>query len=292
MKFIESYKKIILTTLFLLSNLIPTFSQDVESGLNGFKLRQFKEAVKNEYGKPIQVNKFDDGFEAEIYIIKPDSSAYVIFEYPNWNKEVIFSIQIYGAFGDIDPKFKGLKMGITEKELIEIVGKPSSSKDIGEYGKTLEFENTNYSFEINNNGELSSIKIIDNYNTVYSNLDVEKIPSINRIKEVLKSNNPKIISELLSPELEFYVNAKTLYFKYSWMKEINSDKSGIYRNINEVIVGIDDVDITDINQYEENIRLIEGKNPMHVMKFKNGIKIKEIVLKWENGKYVIWEIKT
>jgi hypothetical protein len=63
----------------------------------------------------------------------------VIFEYPNWNKEIIFSIQIYGAFGDINPKFKGLKMGISENKLIEIVGKPSSSKDMGEYGKMLEF---------------------------------------------------------------------------------------------------------------------------------------------------------
>ncbi len=92
--------------------------------------------------------------------------------------------------------------------------------------------------------------------------------------------------------MEFYVNEKVLFFKYSWENEVSFDKSNIYKNIIEIIKDIDNIDTNDINQYEENIRLIEGKNPMHVLKFKNGIKIKEIVLKWENGKYVIWEIKT
>jgi len=55
-----------------------------------------------------------------------------------------------------------MKMGISEIELIEKTGNPSNSKDIGEYGKILKYENTNYSFEINNNGELASMKIVDN----------------------------------------------------------------------------------------------------------------------------------
>ena len=120
-------------------------------------MRQFKGVVKSEYKESFQVHKFDDGFVAEIYLIKPDSSAYIIFEYLNWNKEIIFSIQIFGTFKEIGPKFKNMKMGISEIELIEKTGNPSNSKDIGEYGKILKYENTNYSFEINNNGELASI---------------------------------------------------------------------------------------------------------------------------------------
>ncbi|MBQ4804512.1 hypothetical protein J8L88_16750 [Aquimarina sp. MMG015] len=281
---------LILTILFLNSSFI--FSQEVITELNGFKLRQFKDAVKSEYKEPFQVKNFDDGFIAEIYLIKPDSTAYVIFEYPSWNKEIIFSIQIYGAFKDIDPRFQNLKMGISENELIEKIGKPSNSKDIGEYGKVLEYENTNYSFEINNNGKLASIKIVDNYNELFPDPKVEKIPSLEKIKEVLNSKNPKIISEILSPELEIYLDNTTLFFKQSWEDEINSDSSKMYKTISEIIKGIIEIDASDENQYEENIRLTHGENPKHVLKFKTGIKLKEIVMKWENGKYLIWEIKT
>lgn len=260
--------------------------------MNGFKLRQFKEAVKSKYKEPLQVKNFDDGFVAEIYLIKPDSTAYIIFEYPNWNKESIFSIQIYGTSKEIDPRFKNINMGISESELFEKIGNPSNSKDIGEYGKMLEYDNTNYSFEINNNGELASIKIVDNYNEIFPNPKVEKIPSLEKIQKVLNSNNPKIISEILSPELEIYLADKTLFFKQSWENEINSDSSKIYKTISEIIKGINEIDVTDENQYEENMRLTLGENPKYVLKFKTGIKLKEIVMKWENGKYLIWEIKT
>jgi len=285
-------KKIILTTTFLLLNSIFIFSQNIESELKGFKLRQYREVVEAEFGKPFQVNKFDDGFESEIYLIKADSSAYMIFEYPSWNKEIIYSIQIYGAFENINPKFKGIKMGITENELIQIVGKPTSSKNIGEYGKMIEYLNTNYSFEIDNSGKLASIKIVDNYDSLFPEPKVEKIPSFDKIKEILKSNNSKLISEILSPEMEIYVNGETLFFKENWGKEISSDNSLIFKTINELVKEIDKIDVTDENQYEENMRLTLGENPKHVMKFKNGIKIKEIVFKWEAGKYLIWEIRT
>ena len=155
-----------------------------------------------------------------------------------------------------------------------------------------EFENTNYSFEINNNGELASIKIVDNYNEIFPDPKVEKIPSLEKIKEVLNSNNPKIISEILSPEMEIYLADTTLFFKQSWENEINSDSSKICKTISEIIKGINEIDVTDENQYEENMRLTLGENPKHVLKFKTGIKLKEIVMKWEDGKYLIWEIKT
>ena len=285
-------KKTILITIILLLNTIFTFSQDIESELNGFKLRQYRDVTKTEFGKPFQVNKFDDGFEAEIYLIKSDSSAYMIFEYPNWNKNIIYSIQISGAFEDINPKFKGLKMGMSENELVKKVGKPTSSKNNGEYGKMLEYQNTNYSFEIDNNGKLASIKIVDNFDNLFPEPKVEKIPSFDKLKEILKSNNPKLISEILSPEMEISIAEKILYFEKSWEKEINTDNSLIFKTISELIEEIEKIDVTDEKQYEENMRLTLGENPKHVLKFKSGFKIKEIVLKWEAGKYVIWEIKT
>jgi len=284
--------RIILILIVFLTNTFFVFSQKTESELYGFKLHQYKEVVTNEFGKPFKVNNFDDGFVSEIYLLKEDKSVYIIFEYPSWNKEIIFSIQIYGAFGDIDPKFRDLKMGISEKELIKKIGKPTKTKDIGEYGKMLEYQNTNYSFEIDKIGKLSSIKILDNYNELYPKQNVEKIPTFETVKKILTSGNSEKISNFLSPEIEIYLNDKTLSFKYAWEKEIKEDKSKIFATINGLVKGIENFDYKNEQNYEENMRLTLGENPKHVMKFKKGFNIKEIVMKWEDGKYVIWEIKT
>ena len=283
-------RKILILTVFLTSTIFA-FSQETVSELFGFKIHQYKEVVTNEFGKPYKVNKFDDGFVSEIFLLKEDKSAYIIFEYPSWNKEIIFSIQIYGAFEDIDPKFRDLKMGMPENEIIKKIGKPTNSKDIGEYGKMLEYQNTNYSFEIDKKGKLSSIKILDNYNELYPKPNIEKIPTFETIKKILTSDNPEKISKFLSPELEIYLNDKTLFFKYAWEKEIKEDKSKIYAKIKELVKGIEKFDYKNEKNYEENMRLTIGENPKHVLKFKKGFKIKEIVMKWEDGNYVIWEIK-
>jgi len=66
----------------------------------------------------------------------------------------------------------------------------------------------------------------------------------------------------------------------------------IFKTISKISKGINEINSSGKNQYKENMRLTPGENPKHVLKFKTGIKLKEIVMKWENGKYLIWEIKT
>jgi hypothetical protein len=39
------------------------------------------------------------------------------------------------------------------------------------------------------------------------------------------------------------------------------------------------------------MRVVLNQNIKHVLKFKKHPKIQEIVMKWEFGKYLIWEIK-
>ena len=64
--------------------------------LFGFKLGQYKEAVREKFGEPYQTQTFDDGFEADIFVIDRDVPHYTIFKYPSWNKEIIYSIQVFG----------------------------------------------------------------------------------------------------------------------------------------------------------------------------------------------------
>jgi hypothetical protein len=69
--------------LFFLVLTIP-FKSKAEAfypALYGFKLEQYRVAVKTELGKPFKSGKFDDGFEYEAFALKPDKSLYMIFEY-------------------------------------------------------------------------------------------------------------------------------------------------------------------------------------------------------------------
>ena len=281
-------KKIILVLTLLIS--YNGISQDLVNELNGFKLNQFREAPTSEFKKPLQKRTFDDGFEFELFLIKPDSTAYMIFEYANWDKNIIWSIQLYGDDEQLNPNFKNLKMGMSKENLIKEIGQPSNIKNVGEYGEMLEYDNTNYSFEINTKNRLSSIKIKELYSEYFPEPKAEEIPSFESILKTLMSDNQKI-SEILSPGLEVYKNDETIFFKNSWQNEIENDLSGIYSLIRESIVGLEKVNTSNLDEYEENMRLTLNQNIKHVLKFKKHHKIQEIVMKWEFGKYLIWEIK-
>lgn len=49
-------------------------------------------------------------------------------------------------------------MGMTKENVIKVIGKPSNIKSVGKYGEVFEYDDTNYSVEINQQNKLSSIK--------------------------------------------------------------------------------------------------------------------------------------
>lgn len=158
-------------------------------------------------------------------------------------------------------------MGMTKENVIKVIGKPSNIKSVGEYGEVFEYDDTNYSVEINQQNKLSSIKIKELYSDYYPVPKSEKILSFKNISEIFKSNNKKI-SEILSPGLEIYKEDKVIFFKHSWRNEIENDLSGIYSLIRESVVGLDKVDRTNLDEYEENMRVVLNQNIKHVLKFK------------------------
>jgi hypothetical protein len=266
-------------------------AQEFVTELNGFKLGQFREVPSNEFNTFFQSDKFEDGFEYEAFIINPDSTVYMIFEYAPSDLNINWSIQVTGSKVGYDCHFKNLKLGMSSKEVTKILGKPSSIEDAGEYGKRWEYENTNYSLEINPQGKLSSIKIIDQSDEFYPNIDLRTIPDFAQYSKILQSNDKKMISELLAPDIEIYKNDTTYSFKYSFDNEIENDNSELFQRIGEMSILIDQINPIDTLQYEENIRLVLHQNPMHVAKFHVNENFSEIVFKWRFGHYLIWEMK-
>jgi hypothetical protein len=280
----------VLTLLFVGISII-SFGQEIELKLNGFELGQFREVPKNELKNVIQSDKFEDGFEYEIYLVEKDTSAYMIFEYANYDLNTIWSIQLTGTKSGFDCGFKGLKLGMTTKEIKSILGKPTSIQDAGEYGNKWVYDKTNYTLEISKEGKLGGIKIIDMSHDFFPEPDLKKIPSHIEYSKILKSNNRNEIVKLLAPGMEIYKNDSVYYFKNSIDNEIESNKSGIFDLVNEMTEIINKTNFNDTLQYEENMRMTEFQGVLHVAKFNINGKYSEIVFKYIFGKYLIWEMK-
>ena len=288
---IKTMKRNFLFVFIILSSQIIS-AQDLVNELNGFSLNQFREVAAFELKKPLQKAAHDDGYEYEVFLLKADSSAYMVFEYPNWNTQEIWSIQLFGTDSALIPGFKGLKMGMSKEAVIEKTGRPSKIERLGQYGELLEYKKANYSLEINPQNQLASIKIRSIHPEYFPEPDLEKIPSFVMVQEILMSGDKQRISEILSPGLEIYYKNKTRYFKHAWRKEIEQDLSGIYALIDKLATGLDKVNRENPDEYEENMRVAQGQNPLHVIKIKKHAQVKEIVMRWEFGRYLIWEIRT
>jgi hypothetical protein len=100
-------KTLSLLVLLSLSSLIN--SQLFQSDLNGFRLGQFREVPKNEIKTILQKDKVEDGYEYENYLIEPDTSVYMIFEYAKTDLNIIWSIQSTGSKPGYDCNFKRTK---------------------------------------------------------------------------------------------------------------------------------------------------------------------------------------
>ena len=265
--------------------------QNYYQEIYGIKLKQFREVPDNEFGKPFKSDKYEDGVEYEIYLLKPDRSLYMVFEYATKPNDQIWSIQLSGTDSTADLGFQGVKFGTDKSKIEKQFGKPTKKVDVGEYGQRWEYEKSNFSFEINPQGKLSSIKIKDISDEIDGTPDFKKIPRFDDVLKTLTSKSNEEIAKLLAPDMEIYQGDKTFFFKKSLKNEIASDYSKIFALIKELGGVLKTVNTKNPDEYEENGRLTLGQAPKHVIKFKKEQKIQEIVFKYEWGQFVIWEIK-
>ncbi|MCV6630626.1 MAG: hypothetical protein OIF50_12310 [Flavobacteriaceae bacterium] len=283
----RSYQIIIIYMLLFQTNMVC--SQEIISELMGFKLRQYKEAVYNAFDGPNDIQEYEDGFRSETYYLDNEGTASLVFEYPSWNPEVIYSIEIIATDTAMDPQFKGLCFGMHEFDLYELFGKPTKMKYVGSHGNILQYRNTNYCFRLDANGNLSGIKIIDKDNYLLQGPKKQQAPDIQKLKEILNLCERETLSNFISPELEIYMDKKTLFFAHPWQQEIEHDTSSIYQTILEITQDLHEMDWNDKKKCRIKTRWKE-KYPTYVFQYKSKFKWKEIVMKWENGGYRIWEI--
>jgi len=279
--------------LFLaIINSFTALCQNTVTSLYGFQLEQYRETTMGEFGKPYQQDQHEDGTQYDIFVIKPEGALYMVFEYLPGQPEAIFTIQVTGTDVAANLRFKGLKLGDTAARVTEILGAPTDKSPIGEYGERWDYSTENYTVEISPEGKLASVKIKNMFPE--NKPDASKLPDFKRdILPKLTSKKNADIAQLLAPDVEVASNNKLFYFTQSFDTEIKQDKGSVYATIKQQAKGLDKINTSSTDSYDENMRLVEGMDPLHVIKIndKNST-IKEIVFKFMNGKWLIWEFKT
>jgi hypothetical protein len=229
-----------------------------------------------------------DDIEYEAFFLSEDPLLYMVFQFRAPYDGLIWSIQLSGEDAKVDTGFRGLRFGMTEAEVVKILGNPSKRIDVGENGTRWEFEKANYSIEINTDKRLSSIRIVD-HESLRSEPDIKKIPSFKSVLKTLTSGTNVEMAELLAPDMEIYIDGDASYFGKRLSKEIASDDSKIFSTIRALSQLLQEVDIEKNEEFEENLRLRIEAEPMHVYKFKKSRRVKEIVLRWDGSRWRLWE---
>ena len=90
--------------------------------------------------------------------------------------------------------------------------------------------------------------------------------------------------------MKVHYKDSTYIFKRSFQAEQKSQHSNLLSLIRTLSKDLPTVDTKNSDNYEESMRLETGEDTKHLMKFKKGHVIKEIVLKYFGGEYMICEI--
>jgi hypothetical protein len=254
--------------------------------LFGFRLGQYKGVVINELGQPNTTQVLEDSTFVDFYYVSRDSSSYVGFQYLATQGNPIYAIQLSGK--KVERLFYGINLGDNYKKLESEFGKPDEilTQDFNEKPAiTWRYEKLNLSILLIDN-KVESLRIWDNYEQKDYNH-----PTIEDLLAIIKTSNKSKIADILSPGLEIYYCDKVITWKNSFHKDIYLEKSSVMDFITNEDYGLATLVMKKDLVHDLNLRVVTGTGTFPVYKFPNEKLITELVLKYEQGHYKIWEIK-
>lgn len=260
-----------------------------ELELGGFLLGQYRKAVHNELGAPLQRIDTDDGWIYEFHAIKPDTSIYALFKYSVEDTLRVYAIQVNGnSYTDMVP-FKGLKLGFDVREVDRVLGNYSRTEKIDNPSVIVRyFEGVNYSVEIDQENKLYGIQIFGN---ILHEQPKDNFPDIMHFQEAVHSKDVDSLLYWLAPDFEIYAHDKVITYQGSARREFLNANTELMK----LLLG-DQSSVRAVFEIERaeatpEIRLVEGHRSLVVYKFYNSATLEEIVFTSLAGRWMVYEIK-
>lgn len=267
------------------------FSQvDGEIELTGFILGQYRKAVHTQLGPPIQRIDTDDGWIYEFHALRPDTSVYALFKYSESDTSRIYSIQLNGHEYNAMHSFNGLRLGADQREVDRLFGMYTKTDTLDNPNVVIRFyANTNYSFELDENGKLYGIQISGD---ILSNEPLQPVPDIKGFRDAIRSKNIDSLLVHLSPDVELYHKNKVITYQGAARDEFAREDSELLKYLLGAKESVWFAFEKERTTPTPELRLFtEKKLTTTVYKFYKSKVLEEVVFLPHAGQWKVYEIK-
>ncbi len=263
-----------------------------QNAMAGVRLGQYLRAVEATFPKVKLEQKAKDGWLAMGFVLPGAEGVVLIVQCPPAELRRVFAVQVTGNPSSGHPLFAGLRMGMTEADVVRILGQPSGRRAYQEgedpYVR-LDFKGRNYSVELDGRDRLMSIMLWG-----YEGLPdkPEGLAKVADLKAALASGDPRELAEVFTPDAELFRGGDIL--KVDRISELVFGKDPAWR---EALLGkgglreaLDRKDAVEDFQ----LRFVAGegdaKQVLSVCKFPKSALLQEIVFAFESGRWRAYEV--
>lgn len=258
--------------------------------LNGFLLGQYIKAADGTFGKPYEVRKAEVDSTDHIYVFDKAHSGYMVFEASSDRGEQIISIQIAGKAATPMRPFLGLVLGDSKSKLLQAIGSPTKVEHEKDYDVDLyTYAHRNYSFEVDPEGKLSSIRISGYVG--FTDKPPSGFPDVEQLRRVIVGCDVDGLLTLLAGGIEIYKGDKTYDFARAARTELQERNSDVHRFLLGESDSLRSAFTTEKFDPDMQIRIYEKVPPGSVAKFDHSKVVKEVVYRFEAGTWKVWEIE-
>lgn len=264
---------------------------DGEIELAGFILGQYRKTVHEQLGPPFERRKTSEGWVYEFHVIKPDTSVYALFKYPEWDTTRIYSIQLSGdAYEEMEP-FRGLKLGSPREAVNRQFGTPSRKETLEDPPVEIDYyDHKNYSFDFDKaTNKLYGIQI---YGRILEQKPGKSAPELHAFRNAVLTKNLDSLIMNIAPDAEFYKSGKVIGYRVGARHEFQNTQSEMVKHLLADSGSLLYLFGTEKSQDVPEQRIYNKKGDVTtVYKFPASKVINEIVFLPHAGKWKVYEIR-
>ena len=266
-----------------------TFCQKIERSLAGFAIGQDKAITRMVLGKPYLEDTTITGNSMQAFKHPMGEGWVMVFEFDKLNPNQIHTIQLSSLQQEMDAGVYGLSFGMQKAAIKKLLGNPNDVLSIGEYGEKWVYEKLSISIDINTKGKLWAIKLFEPNSEKLQQVEL-LIPSLKLFNKALQESNYRLAAEYVSPSLKIKQGKQMMGFYHAWNLELESDASGVFKQLSETLNRINLNDSINPKLYKQNI--IPVKNAPN--QFKTSYKVNntwvDFFWRYEFGSYRIFDV--
>ncbi len=258
-----------------------------------FMLGQYARNVEAKLGKPARTGTDEgDGETLWHYDLAPNAKTVLTFSISKDETPLITLIEVTGAPIKGAPELHGVALGASKAEILQKLGPPDATAPIkGEPGESLDWEDRNYYVELDGNGRVSRLQIVDNRNGYPKPGDTK--PDLVGFQKALAARDREAILDYLSADIDLYTKTdETVGFVGSPREDILNEESLIARYLYGGAGSIREFLTPELagTPPEPDPEGEPGGDPQWATVFPEGSAVGGFLWVFEAGRWRIWEV--